>query len=61
MGKIEVNHRVVTRDQSGKIISDEEYVSFAVAKPFYDKATAKLESGHEVCLQHGARVIFRAT
>lgn len=60
MGKIHVDHRVVIRDQNGKILADHLCKDFACAKPLYDDLSASLADGHEVSLQHGARVIFSA-
>jgi hypothetical protein len=59
MGKIHLDHRVVVRDQTGKIVADHNRKYFASAKPLYDELAASLDDGHEVSLQHGARVIFR--
>jgi hypothetical protein len=60
MGKLQVNHRIVTRDASGAIVSDVHHDSFAVAEPAYRLAAASVPEGFEVSLQHGARVIFKA-
>ena len=61
MGKIAVDHRVVTRDASGKIISDLPFESFDKADLPYRAAAAAVPEGCEVTLQHGVRIIFRAT
>jgi hypothetical protein len=60
MGKLQVNHRIVTRDATGAILSDVHYDSFAVAEPAYRAAAASVPKGCEVTLQHGARVIYSA-
>jgi hypothetical protein len=60
MGKLQVNHRIVTRDTTGAIVSDEAYPSFAAAEPAFRIAAAAVPEGCEVSLQHGARVIFSA-
>ncbi|OWY12434.1 hypothetical protein B6V73_18315 [Thioclava sp. JM3] len=57
MGKVYVPHRVVIRDASGKIVSDEEFDDFGAAKPAFDSKEAL--PGMEVAIQHGARVIFK--
>jgi hypothetical protein len=35
MGKIHVNHRLVTRNSAGKIIKDEQFESFATGGPAF--------------------------
>jgi hypothetical protein len=60
MGKTGVDHRVVVRDQTGKIVIDHHRKDFASAKPLYDEMVASLVDGHEISLQHGIRIIFKA-
>lgn len=60
MGKTHVDHRVVVRDQSDKIIFDEARVSFPLAEAVFLGQKQKLQHGHVLTLQHGARIIDRA-
>lgn len=60
MGKIQVDHRIVVRDQNDHIISDQIACSFVVANPIYEAAVSRLERGQTVTLQHGARIIRRS-
>jgi hypothetical protein len=60
MGKSHCDHRVVTRDQQGKIVRDDPFDSFATGEPAYQVAVKDMNAGQEVALQHGARVIFSA-
>lgn len=61
MGKIHVDHRVVIRDAKDRIVSDEHFESFAVAEVVYRRTVASTSRDLEVTLQHGARVVFRAS
>ena len=61
MGKIHVDHRVVIRNAEDRIVSDEHFESFAAAEPHYRQAVASTSRDLEVTLQHGARVVFRAS
>lgn len=53
-------HRVVIRDRSDTILSDQEFEHFAAAEPVYRAAAAAAAPGQLVTLQHGARIIFKA-
>jgi len=60
MGKIHVDHRLIWRNGDDKIVREETFASFALAKPEYDKAAETVEPGMNVALQHGARTIYTA-
>lgn len=60
MGRIYVNHRIVVRDQSDNIISDQPARDMASARPVYDETLAALLDGQTVTLQHGARIILKS-
>lgn len=57
MGKLHVSHRLVVRDEHDKIVSDEPFENFAEGKVAFNAIEA--QPGHEITLQHGARVIFK--
>lgn len=57
MGKLHVSHRIVIRDENDRIVSDEPYDNFVEGKAAFDKCEA--ETGQEISLQHGARVVFK--
>lgn len=57
MSKSHVDHRIVTRDCHGKIVTDVTFDSFATAEPAYQLAISGIHEGHEVSLQNGAPVI----
>ncbi len=59
MGKSHCDHRVVLRDPNDKIVADYPFDSFARAQPEYQRLAVAVADGHELTLQHGARVIFR--
>ncbi len=59
MGKAHCDHRLVLRDPSERIVSDESFDNFAQAKPEYDQRALSVATGYELTLQHGARVILR--
>lgn len=59
MGKGHCDHRVVVRDPNDRIVADHPFDSFARAQPEYERLAATVADGHELTLQHGARVIFR--
>lgn len=60
MAKSHCDHRVVERNSDGIIVKDLPFDSFARAQPTYQKLAQNVLVGHEVTLQHGARVIFRS-
>ena len=60
MGKIQVDHRVVVRDGSGHITSNQDYPDFSQASPAYQAALKEAGPDQEVTLQHGARIVFRS-
>ena len=57
MGKIHVDHRIATRDQNDKIVSDVHAPDFATARPLYDAALLDIQAGQTITLQHGARIV----
>lgn len=61
MGKGFAPHRVVVRDDYDRIVSDQEFEHFAAAEPVYREAAAAVRPGELVTLQHGARIIFKAS
>lgn len=61
MGKTHCSHRVVIRNESGDIILDKTFDTFAKAKPYYDQCAHNLSHQHELTLQHGARIVLRMT
>lgn len=60
MAKSHCDHRVVERNSDGTIIKDLPFDSFARAQPVYNELIRELVRGHEITLQHGARVIFKS-
>lgn len=60
MGKIHVDHRIVTRDKYDKIVSDVHAPDFATARPLYDAALRDVQEGQTITLQHGARIVARS-
>lgn len=58
MGKLHVDHRIVTRDPGDKIVSDVHAQDFAAARPLYEAALQGMQEGQTVTLQHGARVVL---
>ncbi|SCZ59966.1 hypothetical protein SAMN04488118_10413 [Epibacterium ulvae] len=61
MGKGHCDHRVVLRDPEDKIIQDHPFESFARAQPEYERLAVSVAEGHELTLQHGARIIFKTS
>lgn len=61
MPKSHCDHRVVIRNQEDQIVFDQSFGNFARAKPEYDAKSLNLLSGHELTLQHGARIIFKTS
>lgn len=59
MSKWAMSHRVVVRDEDGKIVKETPCEHFAEGKPIYDAAVKDLPEGHSVCLQAGIRVMLR--
>ena len=60
VGKLQVDHRIVIRDQHDKIVSDVHAPDFAAARPLYEAALRGMRDGQTVALQHGARIILRS-
>jgi uncharacterized protein involved in tellurium resistance len=60
-GKIQVNHRIVVRDQSGRIITDRDASCLLFAKPLFEEECLDLKDGCSVALQHGARIVQKFT
>lgn len=61
MPKLHCDHRVVMRNPEGEIILDLPYENFAQAKPEYDRWAVDAPLGHELTIQHGARIIFKTS
>jgi hypothetical protein len=60
LGKIHVDHRVVTVNSDGEIIGDASYDDPPLAREKYELEAARVADGNIVRLQHGARIV-RAT
>ena len=61
MGKMQVDHRIVVRDQDGHIVSDQRADDMAAASPLFEAAELKLLPGQTAALQHGARIICKSS
>lgn len=57
MGKIHVPHRVVTRDEDGRIVGDIERENYVLAREIFEQLVPG--RGQTVTLQHGARIIMQ--
>ncbi|PIL12446.1 hypothetical protein P775_28505 [Puniceibacterium antarcticum] len=57
MSKGHADHRVVIRDENGRIIKDTPAENFSLALPIYEAELESLAPAHSVALQHGARII----